>query len=170
MKRWMPDPHKLRHHKHLRCFARWLDHPGLWHLNRSSAAGAIAVGLFMAWIPVPFQMVLAAGAAIIWRVNIPISVATVWLTNPVTMPALFYLAYYVGRLLLGLPPVEFSPVLSWSWLTSVMETIGKPFLLGCVVMALVSSVVGYLLVQGGWRYSVRLRYRQRLRRRGLMQP
>lgn len=163
--RWMPDPQTLRQHKHLRCFARWLDHPGLWHLNRRSAAGAIAVGLFMAWIPVPFQMMLAAGAAILWRVNLPISVATVWLTNPLTMPALFYMAYYVGRQLLGLPAVEFDPILSWEWLSSVMETIGKPFLLGCAVLAVCSSATGYLLIQAGWRYSVCRRYRQRAERR-----
>lgn len=163
LKRWMPDPSQLQHHKHLRLFSRWLGEPNLWHLNRKSAAGAFAVGLFMAWVPVPFQMVLAAGAAILFRVNLPISVALVWLTNPVTMPALFYCAYHVGARLLGMPAVEFNEPLSWSWLMTVMGSIGGPFLLGSAVLGVLSSVCGYISIRALWRYSV-------LRKRAQRQP
>ena len=74
-------------------------------------------------------MVLAAGLAILVRVNLPISVALVWVTNPLTMPPMFYFAYYVGVHLLGMPPVDFELSFSWEWLRSVMSTIGTPFLL-----------------------------------------
>ena len=154
IKRWMPDPSKLRQHKQLRIFARWLGEPNLWHLNRRSAAGAFAIGLFIAWVPVPFQMVLAAGMAILCRVNLPISVALVWITNPLTMPPMFYAAYYIGAHLLGLPAVDFELPVSWDGLRSVMATIGEPFLLGCALMALCSSLVGYLSIRLLWRYSV----------------
>lgn len=154
MKRWMPNPDRLRQHKHLRIFARWLGDPNLWHLNRRSAAGAFAIGLFIAWVPVPFQMVLAAGMAILCRVNLPISVALVWITNPLTMPPMFYFAYYLGAHLLGVPAVDFEISFSWGWLRSVMATIGEPFLLGCALMALGSSLVGYLSIRLLWRYSV----------------
>lgn len=163
--RWMPDPDRLRENKNLRIFSRWLANPNLWHLNRRSAAGALAVGMLMAWIPVPFQMVLAAGGAILWGVNLPIAVATVWITNPVTMPVLFYVAYYVGSRLLGLPPVEFGTSFSWHEVVQMMGTIGRPFLFGCAVMGIASSVSSYFLVQAGWRWSVRRRFRQRQARR-----
>ena len=154
LKRWMPAPETLRDHKHLRLFARWLGEPNLWQLNRRSAAGAFAVGLCIAWVPVPFQMVLAAGLAILCRVNLPISVALVWVTNPLTMPPMFYFAYYVGVHLLGMPPVDFELSFSWEWLRSVMSTIGTPFLLGCAVMAICSSSCGYLAIRLLWRYSI----------------
>ena len=64
IKRLIPDHEIVRGHKHLQIFGRLLHDPNLWHLNRRSAAGAFAVGLFMAFAPVPFQMLLAAGAAI----------------------------------------------------------------------------------------------------------
>jgi ABC-type glycerol-3-phosphate transport system substrate-binding protein len=64
IKRWLPDQDKLKEHKHLRLFGKLLLDASLWHLNRRSAAGAFAVGLFMAWIPLPCQMLLAAGGAI----------------------------------------------------------------------------------------------------------
>lgn len=163
LKRWMPDPAKLKNHQHLRLFGKWLNNASLWHLNRRSAAGAFAVGLFMAWIPLPCQMALAAGAAILLRVNLPVSVALVWLTNPLTMPPLFYAAYYCGSRLLGMPPVEFHLALDWESLVSVMETIGLPFLFGSAVLAIASSLLGYLLIQGLWRLSIQRRWARRRR-------
>jgi len=56
----------------------------------------MAVGLFCAFVPLPIQMLLAAAAAIIFRVNLPISVGLVWITNPVTIPPMFYFCYKVG--------------------------------------------------------------------------
>jgi len=161
LKRWMPDPAKLKSHRHLSLFGKWLNDGNIWHLNRRSAAGAFAVGLFMAWIPVPCQMLLAAGAAIVLRVNLPVSVALVWLTNPLTMPPLFYFAYYCGSHLLGMPPVEFNLTLSWECVLGVMETIGLPFLFGSAVLAIVSSLLGYLIIQGLWRLSIQRRWARR---------
>lgn len=154
IKRWMPNPETLRQHKQLRFFARWLGDPNLWHLNRRSAAGAFAVGFFIAWVPVPFQMILAAGLAILCRVNLPISVALVWVTNPLTMPPMFYFAYYLGAHLLGVPAVDFELTASWDVLRTVMTTIGTPFLLGCALLAVCNSVFGYIAIRLLWRYSV----------------
>jgi uncharacterized protein len=83
---------------------------------------------------------------------------------------MFYFAYYVGVHLLGLPPVEFELTFSWAWLTSVMETVGKPFLLGCAVMALGSSVGGYFLIRLLWRHSVLRKITQRRQRTFPRQP
>ena len=94
LKRYMPKEHDIRNHKHMRYFGKLLHDPNIWHLNRRSVAGAFSVGLFMAMVPVPFQMILAAAAAIPCRVNLPISVGLVWITNPLTMPAIFYFCYF----------------------------------------------------------------------------
>ena len=78
-------------------------------MNRRSVSVACAIGLFCAFIPIPFQMILAAGLAIIVRCNLPIAVALVWITNPITMPPLFFLAYKMGAFLtdVHLGPFEF---------------------------------------------------------------
>jgi uncharacterized protein len=157
----MPDHKTLKEHKHLRLFGDLLLDANLWHLNRRSAAGAFAVGLFMAWIPVPFQMLLAAGGAILFRVNLPLSVALVWLTNPLTMPPLFYAAYVVGCHLLGQPSQHIEIEFTWSWLTSVFETIAPPLLLGSLVLAILSSITGYVVVRGLWRLSIVRQWRNR---------
>lgn len=150
----MPDHDKIRNHRHLRLFGTLLHDPNLFHLNRRSVSGAFGVGLFMAFVPVPFQMVLAAAAAIALRVNLPISVGLVWITNPVTMPPMFYFAYKVGAWVLRIPPREFSFEMSYDWLGSELAAIWPPFLLGCFICGLTAALAGYCLMRGFWRWHV----------------
>ena len=166
IQRYMPDHATIKRQKCLNCLGSWLHNPALWHLNRHSVAGAFFVGLSMAFVPVPFQMLLAATLAIIVHVNIPISVALVWLTNPLTMPPMFYFAYKVGQWLMGLPdhPMPFDGF-SWSWLMHAFSYIWQPFLLGCAVVGLAAGVLGYLTVRIGWRLAVVYKWRRRHRPR-----
>lgn len=149
----------------LSVFGTLLHDPNLWHLNRRSAAGAFAVGLFFAFWPVPLQMWLAAAVAIPFRVNLPLSVATVWITNPFTMPPIFYGAYLVGTTVMGSPQTEFAFELSWDWVLQSMETIGPAFLLGCLICSIVFSVLGFVALNYLWRLSVVKAWQQRINKR-----
>lgn len=161
IKRWMPDHHTIKNNKHLKIFGDLLHNANLWHLNRKSVAKAFAVGLFFAFIPVPFQMVLAAGMAIIVHANLPLSIALVWITNPLTMPAIFYFCYLVGTWILGVPEQGFSFQASWQWIVDSVSTIGPSFLLGCGVLATIFSIIGYFGIQALWRYSVSREWEKR---------
>jgi len=152
--RFLPSPQSIKENKTLQIFGDWLHDPNLWHLNRRSVAGAFAVGLFFAWMPVPFQMALAAGGAIFFRTNLPVSVALVWITNPVTIPPMFYFAYLVGTWIIGQPPTDFSFELSIDWLLNELEASWQPFLVGCFTVAGISSVVGYFSIDAFWRHNV----------------
>jgi len=154
IQRFIPDPNKIKQHKHLKIFGDLLHDQNLWHLNRRSAAGAFAVGLFMMWIPVPFQMILGAGAAILFRVNLPLSAALVWISNPLTMPPMFYFAYLVGAGVLGhqVQNIEFE--VSIRWALSVIDTVGLPFLVGCLICGVISSIIGYVGIRILWRFHV----------------
>ena len=152
--RFLPKPQTIKENKALQIFGDWLHSPNLWHLNRRSVAGAFAVGLFFAWMPVPFQMVLAAGAAIWIGTNLPLSIALVWITNPITIPPMFYFAYIVGTWIVGEPPTDFSFELTMDWLFNELSAIWKPFLIGCFTLASVSSLLGYISINLFWRYSV----------------
>lgn len=167
IKRFLPDHHKIREHKHLRFFGTLLHDPNLWHFNRRSASGAFGVGLFMAFVPVPFQMLLGAAGAIVFRVNLPLSVALVWLTNPLTMAPIFYFAYRIGAWILGTSPhsegLHFE--MSYEWLANELGAIWEPFLLGCFVSGTVSALVGYLTIRGLWRLHLVRHYKFRKQRR-----
>ena len=150
----MPDHQSIKDNKYLKIFGRLLHNPHLWHLNRHSVAKAFAIGLFFAFMPVPFQMVLAAGVAILIHGNLPLAIALVWLSNPLTIPAIFYACYIVGTWILGAPEQAFKFEANWQWFVDSMSTIGPAFFLGCGVLAVIFSILGYFCIQGLWRYSV----------------
>lgn len=162
-KRFMPSHTEVKKHKHLRIFGDVLHEPNLWHINRRSVAGAFAVGLFCAWVPIPLQMVLAAGAAILFRTNMALSVVLVWVSNPVTIPPMFYFSYLVGTWVIGEPPQEFEFQLSFDWLSYELASSWKPFLTGCFILATSSSIIGYFTVSQIWIYAVK---KQRSKRKG----
>ncbi|MDH5393170.1 MAG: DUF2062 domain-containing protein [Gammaproteobacteria bacterium] len=154
IKKYMPDPHTIREHKSLQMFGSLLHDPNLWHLNRRSVAKAFAVGLFFMMMPVPFQMALAAGAAIIIRSNLPISVILVWISNPITMPPMFYFAYRFGAWILQTPEAEFAFEPTMDWLLNGMTAIWFPFLFGCLLLGTIFSVLGYITIRLLWRLSI----------------
>lgn len=154
LQRFMPNHETIKNQKALKIFGNVLYNPNLWSLNRHSAAGAFAVGLFIAFIPLPSQMLMASGAAIMCGVNLPLSVALVWVTNPITMPFLFYFAYRVGSWILHNPTQNFHFELTWNFFVEQINTIAPPLLLGCFVCGVVLATIGYFGIQGLWRYSV----------------
>jgi len=161
IKKYFPDQKTIKEHKHLKIFGTLLHDQNLWHLNRKSFAGAIATGLFIAFIPLPTQMIIAAAAAIVLGVNLPISVATVWITNPITMPPMFYAAYWVGSTLMDIPPDSQAFEFSIDALMSSLGNSWQPFLLGCLVLGCASSALGYTLARGLWRWIVVKKWSQR---------
>lgn len=161
IKRFLPDHNTLFKHKHLRILGPLIENPYLLHLNRRSVSGAFAVGLFLAWVPVPFQMALSAITAVLVRVNLPISVALVWVSNPITMPPLFYFAYKLGAWALGTKPNQFDFELSFTWLANSLSAIWEPFLLGCFIMGCLSALLGSLAIRGLWRFKVVQRWNER---------
>ena len=166
IKRYMPDHEKIRNNKQLnKVFGKLLHDPNLLHLNRRSVSMAFFVGLFMAFVPLPSQMVMAAAIAILIRCNLPISVGLVWVSNPITMPPIFYFAYKVGAWILSTPEHEFVFELSWKWLGTELEAIWQPFLLGCTVSGLLFGAFGYVAIRLLWRLHIISAIKERKRKR-----
>jgi len=164
LRKYLPDPHKITQSKSLRIFGQLLHEPNLWHMNRKSVSLAFMVGFFFMWLPLPSQMIFAAGAAILLHCNLPISIALVWITNPVTMPPMFYAAYVLGNWMLGLPPSHTEFEASFDWIAQQMEIIWQPFLLGCLILGIVSSAVGYFGIRLVWRLHI-VKYLKEKKRR-----
>jgi len=164
IKKYMPDPEKLKQQKSLQFLGDRLHEPNLWHLNRSSVSLAFAVGLFAAWIPTPGQMAIAAVAAFYFRANLPISVALVWVTNPLTMPPMFYFAYVVGLWSLGESTPEEGFEFTLDSMMASLGDIGGPFLFGCLILGILSSAIGYFGMRLFWRYHVSQQWKSRKNR------
>lgn len=168
LRKHLPDYHSFGKTGPLKPVGKYLREPELWHLHRRSVSGAAFIGLFCAFLPIPFQSVIAALLAIVTRCNLPLSAALVWITNPITIPPMFYFAYRLGAWLLGID-VEVAAInLSWEWISSQFSIIARPLLVGSLVCGWVAGITAYVAVRVLWRLHVLQRWQERRdRRRGV---
>jgi len=165
LKRYSPSPKTIRENRALACLGENIHRPNLWLLNRHSVGRAFAIGLFCAWLPIPLQTVLAAFLAIYFRAHLPLSVALVFVTNPVTIPPMFYFAYRLGSFLLGVDVESVSMDMSWQWFATTFSVIWRPILFGSLILGIISSMAGYLTIHLLWRKSIKQRWDDRVERR-----
>ncbi len=105
----------------------------------------MALGLFIGFTPTfGFQILLAIIFAYLLRQNKVAAFVGVWVTNPLTAPFIYGLEYKIGRYLLGLPPLELHGF-DWHLLSALGMQVGKPLLLGCLVLGIPCSIIGYIL-------------------------
>lgn len=174
-KKFLPSHESIRGNRFIRRLGPILRHPNLWHLNRRSVAGGVAIGAFAGLMGGPVQMLVGALLAIRFRVNVPVAVATTWYTNPFTAVPLTYLAFKIGALVTGQndkPIAHFQ--FDWAsepWLNALpaffhwLLSLGPSFLLGVFLLALILAALGYLSVRLLWRLHVVMNWRRRKHRR-----
>jgi uncharacterized protein (DUF2062 family) len=171
----MPNADKVREVKALSMFGDSLFHPALWHLNRRSAAGGVAVGLFCGLIPGPLQMLAAAIVCVLLRVNLPLALVATLYTNPLTIVPLYLLAYQIGGFVLGKYGANEAPVQPphWDWanmwasmdaMGHWMMSLGAPLALGVFLLACLLSALGYATVRGIWSAYLRRAWHSRRQR------
>jgi hypothetical protein len=175
-RKYLPSHESIRQNRWLSLFGKALQHHNLWHLNRRSVAGGVAVGLFAGLVPGPFQILSGALFAMLLRVNLPVAAVTTFYTNPFTIVPLYILAYRLGSFVLGgnvsnVPPADQVDVLALpisQWIPALiawMGEMGKPFVFGLFLLATILAVVGYVSVLAAWRVHVWWSWRKRQRTR-----
>lgn len=161
LKAILPEKHQVQQHSQLRLVRRIMDDPDMFHLTRRSVAGGTATGLFFAFIPFPGQTLFAVLVAIWLRVNLPLAAVLTWVTNPVTMPPVFYLAYRLGAMILGHPVETTHFEMTWSWVEGTLMNIWPALLIGNLIFATLASVLGYFIVKLAWRFAVVQKWERR---------
>jgi uncharacterized protein len=120
--------------------------------NRKMISRAVLLGLLIAFIPMPMQMAAVLLFMPFFRFNVPVALAMCWITNPFTMPPMYYLEYHFGAFVLGMEP---APVeLTLEWFSSNLDDIFIPLYFGAVVFSIVGGLLGYWAVNHFWRSSV----------------
>lgn len=165
LKKLSPDPEVIKGNKYLSFLGDALHLPCLWHFNRRTIAMAFAIGLFCMWIPFPIQTIIAATVAVFLKANLPLSVALVFITNPITIPPMFYAAYKLGAATMGQEMISPTDGSSFAWITALMEQAWQPFLFGCLLLAIISSFIGYYGIQLLWRLHIVQRWKERKKRK-----
>lgn len=178
LRKFLPNHDAVRGNRWLAPFQSTLLHPRLWHLNRHSAAGAVAAGLFCGLIPGPFQILGAVGCAVAFRVNLPLAMLCTLYTNPLTIVPLYLAAFALGEFTLHaigvstqgefvMPPeLGDRGILAWTHnLFEWMLSLGKPLALGLFLLASTLALIGYGVIRLGWRIHLIHAWHQRARRR-----
>jgi len=120
--------------------------------NRRMVAKAVLIGLFIAFIPMPMQMLAVLAMMPFFRFNVPIALAMCWLSNPLTMPPMYYMEYLTGAYILG---TEIAPVeMSLDWFSENIDDIFIPLYFGAFIYSVLGSLSGYWLVNHFWKDSV----------------
>ena len=126
-------------------------------------SGAVGLGLFIAFVPLPLQIVVAAVVAVAARVNLPIAVAMALVTNPLTVPPLYWVAYEVGAVMLQRPALGLDGIPGLSWFLDAIGQIWQPLLLGLFIIGAGAGAIGYVGVRVLWRTEVTRRGARRRR-------
>ncbi|KAA3633722.1 MAG: DUF2062 domain-containing protein [Proteobacteria bacterium] len=160
LKRVLPTAVHIRGMWGMSRFSHWLKDENLWHINRRSVSLGVGIGLFFCYWPIPVQMLLALVAAIAIRANLPISVALVWVTNPLTVLPMYAPAYLLGAWLLDQPLHSISE-LTFATLGRNLEALW----LGCLIIGTMLSITGWALVRAYWHWHVQHSWHLRKRAR-----
>jgi uncharacterized protein (DUF2062 family) len=152
---------KKDHPWYLKPFEYLLAHPVYVSTSRRGIGGAVWVGLFIGFLPIPAHTFLSIVGALLLRVNVPIAAVTTWITNPLTFIPIMYFNYKVGAMLLNIPPETIPDDISMDWVMTEVELRWKPLIYGSLVIAISLASTAYLAISAIWHLLTMRRYRRR---------
>ncbi|MEM7432824.1 MAG: DUF2062 domain-containing protein [Pseudomonadota bacterium] len=135
-------------------FAHLLHDRNLWGIRRRTVVPAVSMGMFVAFLPVFGQVLVAGLAALALRINIPVAIVTTFVSNPVTAIPMFRTAYLVGAWLLSIEPGEFTIELSLHWMTTTLINVWPPLLLGSILLGALAALLVHSILDALWISSV----------------
>ena len=170
MQRWLrnitPDRDALEKLWCLRPFATLVCDRGCWAFKRKSVIRGFSLGLLIAFVPptplLPLHLTLCALLGILFRLNIPVLVATVFVSNPLTWFPQIAGSIWVGAKLMGMDLMPFLRGLTHHNLVTHLHQLWAPLLLGALVLGVLAATLGYVVGHAVWH--VRVLYRLRRRR------
>ncbi len=128
--------------------------PEYLSINRKSISRGIFIGLFWGFIPMPMQMLAVLSITPFIKFNVPIAISMVWLSNPITMPFMYYMEYQTGNFLLGNESLE-DIELTLDWFSNNWDKIITPLYIGTIPYSLGVSTVIYFIINKLWIESVK---------------
>ncbi len=156
-KQFLPSPERIKKMRFLGVLGHAIHNSELWHLTKHSVAGASFIGVFCAFLPIPFQTILAGLLAIIFKKNLPLSIILVFITNPLTMAPIFYVNYLVGNLIVG--STADAHLINTEninqWFMTNLDSIGLPLLIGSLVCGLTLGIISYFSIHQFWVRKVK---------------
>ncbi|MDR4498365.1 MAG: DUF2062 domain-containing protein [Candidatus Scalindua sp.] len=144
--------------------------PGLLWLIRlrgcpKAISLGVAIGVFVAFTPtIGFQVFIAAFFSTIFNANRPVAIASVWITNPLTMPFIYGFTYRIGNFFWGGPSLtkvkqflliaEYRLSMHSIWdfydKLKIFLSLGKdifiPLAIGGTIMGIIAGSLSYIII------------------------
>lgn len=133
----------------------------LWMPCRDTVATGMMIGMFFMLIPVPMQMLFAGVVAMRFKANVPVAMATCWLSNPLTNVPLFLAQLWLGNQIANLFGLDL-PEITWFkdfliWLSNsewfkvpipdfILNANSGNFILGIFASAVIAAALTFPLV------------------------
>lgn len=171
-RRHAPDREELSRSKWLKPFGQRIWQSDLWRLTRRSVPRGVAIGLFVGiFLMVPgLQAIAAILLAAPLRANIPIGVATTFVSNPATTPFFIIAAINVGNWLgfhadmAAFHRLYASGAGARAWLGWLLSDAAPALVSGLVIIAAAVAFAGYWVSLVGWRLWIGSKWRSRIHR------
>ncbi len=137
---------RLRHRGWWQKLTRPLMQRELWKPCRDTVATGMAIGLFFGMIPLIPQSLVAAIAAMKFRVNVPFAIAATWLSNPLTNVAIWPAQLWIGNRLQDVFKISAPEMLGTLVVPGLGTVNAATFMLGASVTALLLGMLAFPLV------------------------
>ncbi len=121
--------------------------------NRKSISRGILIGLFWGFIPMPMQMLAVLAVTPFIKFNVPVAISMVWLSNPITMPFMYYMEYQTGNFLMGNESLD-NIELTLDWFSNHWDKIIIPLYVGTIPYSMGVSTIIYFIINKLWIDSV----------------
>lgn len=161
----MPTREQMAGNRWIRPVARHVTAPALWRFTRRSVPRGVALGILTGILVPMGQIPASAVLAAPLRANIPAAALTTFVTNPVTTPPLWLLAYWIGEHMLGDTRGTIVGGVARTWADWLVRDAGPATATGLVTLAVVGGVLAYVLTGLGWRFWVMRKWKRRSRMR-----
>lgn len=150
----VPSREQLAANPWLRGLAPYLANPKLWHWSRRGVAMGVAIGLFIGFLIPVAQILLAATVAVFLRANVAVAAAGTLVTNPLTVPPIYYAAYHLGTWATGASATAAISLAEPASIGANLGAIGIPLFAGLAIAASFAAVASYLLISQAWIWRV----------------
>jgi len=122
--------------------------------HRRAITRGLSIGAFWALIPMPMQMAGVMAVTPFVKFNVPLAIAVVWLSNPITYPIMFYVEYITGNFLLQQNGVEHIEM-TMQWFKDNWDIIASALYTGAFFYAIVVNAFMYAFTNYLWIRSVK---------------
>ena len=121
-------------------------------VNRTTVTKALFIGLFIALLPMPMQMLVVILAMRFFMFNVPLAILLCWITNPITMPFIYYIEYMIGCYVLNTDSLTIH--MSLEWFNNNFTNIFLQLYVGAFLLAASISSTMYFSVNYLWIHFV----------------